>query len=215
MPKKVAVYGGSFNPIHNGHSSIARAICSTGVVDEVWFMVSPLNPLKQDAAHTILPTDIRLLLTNLALKDYENLKVSDFETKLPIPSYTFTTLNALEKAFPDCEFSLIVGQDNWERFSRWYKADEIKENHDIIVYGRNEQETILQQTEGVGSARVNIHKKDGTSERLDSQEHHFPLYDISSTQIRNAFKCHDLPFAAKWIHPDVFRYILENALYAL
>lgn len=213
MSKTVAIYGGSFNPIHDGHTSVARSICQTGVVDEVWFMVSPLNPLKKDAVQTILPTDIRLKLAAMALSEDDNMKVSDFESKLPVPSYTITTLEELEKAYPDCEFSLIVGQDNWERFSRWYKGDEIKANHDIIVYGRNEGSGQGKQGGGV-YAQVNLYKKDGSSERLDTSEHLFPLYDISSTRIRNAFKQHDLPFAAKWLHPAVFRYILENALYA-
>ena len=213
MSRRIAIYGGSFNPIHNGHTSIARAVCETGVVDEVWFMVSPLNPLKKDEAQTILPTDIRLRLADLAVEDVDFLKVSDFETHLPVPSYTYTTLTELEKAYPGCEFSLIVGQDNWERFSRWYKGDEIKAAHDIIVYGRNE-ENGSQQQGGAVFAQVHLYRKDGSVERLDSDDHLFKLYDISSTQIRNAFKTHDLPFAAKWLHPDVFRHILENALYA-
>lgn len=211
--RKIAIYGGSFNPIHNGHTSIARAICETQVVDEVWFMVSPLNPLKKEAAQTILPTDVRMRLANMAVADLPFLKVSDFETHLPVPSYTFTTLTELEKAYPDCMFSLIVGQDNWERFTRWYKGDEIKARHDIIVYGRNEEN--FQQHKGgeAAYAQVRLFRKNGVVERLDSSEHLFPLYDISSTQIRNAFKAHDLQFAAKWLSPEVFRYILENALF--
>ena len=209
----MAVYGGSFNPVHNGHTSIARAICDTGVVDEVWFMVSPLNPLKQNVSSQVLPTDLRLKMAQLAVGEVGCLRVSDFENNLPIPSYTFTTLSELAKAYPQHEFALIVGQDNWERFPQWFKGEQIKATHDIIVYGRNESVDTAQDNEQAQFAQVVLNRKDGSSVILSDEAHPFPLYDISSTQIRKAFQNRDLQFAAKWLHPDVFRFILENALY--
>ena len=216
--KKIAIYGGSFNPIHNGHTALAEAVCQTGVVDEVWFMVSPLNPLKQDKSHQILPTDVRLKLARMAVENSTHLFVSDLETRLPVPSYTITTLTELRKAYPDFVFSLLVGQDNWERFDRWYQSGIIRANHDIIVYGRTEPKVSINSN--VHSSNLNrqtphvtIYKKDGTSVRL-SDSFSFCLYDISSTQIREALKLHQLPFVAKWLNPAVFRYVLENGLYS-
>ncbi len=220
--KRVAIYGGSFNPIHNGHTALAEAVCRAGVVDEVWFMVSPLNPLKQEESNKILLAEIRLKLARMAVEGTPQLVVSDFETKLPVPSYTITTLTELKNTYPDCIFSLLVGQDNWERFDRWYQSDVIKANHDIIVYGRNESEetrpegensNTVSQSDKFQKSLVTLYKKDGTEFRL-SDYFSFSLFDISSTQIREALKSHQLPFVAKWLKPAVFRYVLENGLYS-
>ncbi len=212
--KTIGIYGGTFNPIHIGHTSLAQAICETGVVDEVWFMVSPLNPLKKDSSKIILPTDTRIKMARMAVKNCTCLNVSDFETKLPVPSYTITTLTELKKEFPQNIFSLLVGEDNWQRFGQWYHADEIKANFDIIVYGRNGEQNDAAINKNVSWAQVTLYKKDGNDVRLSSNYKKFKLFDISSTQIREAFKSRNLPFAAKWLHPDVFRFILENGFFA-
>ena len=170
-------------------------------------MVSPLNPLKQQEQHDILPTPLRLLLAEKAVAGSSCLNVSDFETRLPIPSYSVVTLEELVKAFPQHTFLLIMGQDNWTNFHRWVRADDIRSRHDIIVYGRSDSHDPAQS-----KADVRIIRRDGTEEVL-SDSHDFRLFDISSTEIRRAFQLHDLPFAAKWLHPEVFRYILENGLY--
>ena len=158
----------------------------------------------------MLPAEQRLFITQLALKDYPHLKVSDIETRLPVPSYTITTLNELKKLYPKYEFKLVLGQDNWTNFHRWVEAQKIRDNHDIIVYDRKDSDNSdsMQQ-----NAQVIVYHKDGTNTIL-SDNHQFKLYDISSTQIRMAFKNHNLPFAAKWLTPPVFRFILENALFS-
>ena len=212
--KTIGIYGGSFNPIHLGHTSLAQAICDTEVVDEVWFMVSPLNPLKKDNSKIILPTSIRIHMAQMAVRNSACLNVSDFETKLPVPSYTITTLNELKKTFPQYTFTLLLGEDNWRLFSQWYRADEIKVNHDVIVYGRGDVLNHADCSKTEAWAQVNLYKKDGSSVRLSSDNQQFRLFDISSTQIREAFRSRNLPFAAKWLHPDVFRFILENGLFA-
>ena len=213
--RHVGIFGGSFNPIHLGHVALADSICRCGIVDEIWFMVSPLNPLKKDVQSDILPTDLRLKLAEMALKDYENLKVSDVETRLPIPSYTINTLEELHKEFDDCNFKLVLGQDNWTNFNRWVQADNIKASHDIIVYGRRRRPDF--DVDGIEInqnllADVVVYQRDGSSLTL-SNDYQFRLFDISSTQIRDAFKVHNLPFAAKWLNEAVFRFILENGLY--
>ena len=153
-------------------------------------------------------------MAQMAVRNSECLNVSDFETKLPVPSYTVTTLNELKKTFPQYTFMLLLGEDNWRLFSQWYHADEIKANHDIIVYGRGDVLNHADYSNTEAWAQVNLYKKDGSSVRLSTDKQQFKLFDISSTQIREAFKSHNLPFAAKWLHPDVFRFILENGLFA-
>lgn len=131
---KVGIFGGSFNPIHNGHISLALQLKEQAGLDEVWLMVSPQNPLKQSC--DLLDDEQRLQMARLAVKDVEGIVVSDYEMHLPKPSYTWNTLQALSKDYPDCEFVLMIGGDNWQLFDRWYRADDIKANYRIVVYTR-------------------------------------------------------------------------------
>lgn len=132
--KRIAVYGGSFNPIHLGHIALARHVLRERLADEVWLMVSPCNPLK--VAADLLDTADRLRLARLAVAEEPGIVVSDFETRLPLPSYTYLTLRALRRDYPEVVFSLLIGADNWAAFSRWAHPDEILRHHAILVYPR-------------------------------------------------------------------------------
>lgn len=161
---KTGIFGGSFNPIHNGHIQLARQLREAAGLDEVWLMVSPQNPLKEQAG--LLADDLRLQMARQALADEPFIEVSDYEFHLPRPSYTWNTLQTLKTDFPDREFVLLIGGDNWERFSRWYRADDIVSNYQIIVYprrGSDINQTSLPPTVSVVEAE---------------------LLDISSTDIR-------------------------------
>ena len=161
---KVAIFGGSFDPIHNGHLALADEVLSRALADEVWFMVTPQNPHKQNC--TLSDEQLRLQMVQLAVDGKSGVKACDFEFVLPRPSYTLNTLTALDEAFPDKEFSLLIGADNWEKFDRWYKGDEILARYRVIVYPRGcEAEPMLPQ--GVTWLPAE-------------------LYDISSTMIRAA-----------------------------
>jgi tRNA threonylcarbamoyladenosine biosynthesis protein TsaB len=119
---KTGIFGGSFNPIHMGHLALANYLCEYNGLDEIWFLVSPHNPLKQQT--DLWDDNLRLELVKLAIADYPKFRASDFEFHLPRPSYTIHTLDALHKAYPNREFTLIIGADNWLLFPRWYKAEE-------------------------------------------------------------------------------------------
>ena len=134
--KRIGLFGGSFNPVHLGHTALAAYVCEQGLVDEVWMMVSPQNPLKQNLE--LLDEQHRLAMMQLAVAPYPALKACDFEFHLPRPSYTYHTLQALRTAFPDNTFSLIIGEDNWENFHRWYRGEEILRETPVIVYPREE-----------------------------------------------------------------------------
>ena len=131
---RTGIFGGSFNPIHNGHISLARQLKEKAGLDEVWLMVSPQNPLKQSA--DLLDDEKRLQMARLALDGVDGIVVSDYEMHLPKPSYTWNTLQALTKDYPDREFVLMIGGDNWQYFDRWYHAEDIKANYEIVVYTR-------------------------------------------------------------------------------
>lgn len=191
---RIGIYGGSFNPIHRGHTELAASIVRQGLVDELWLLVSPLNPLKRDAASDMAEYEHRLNMARLATEGIEGVKVSDFERHLPIPSYTITTLGALCNAYPAHEFVLVIGADNWERFPRWYHAQEIIDTYSILIYRRpgcEMDETLLPPSVQV----------------VDT-----PLYDISSTEIRESVKKGRMPL--KWVDRKVATYIRVHHLYS-
>jgi nicotinate-nucleotide adenylyltransferase len=132
--KRIGIFGGSFNPIHCGHVNIASWIVEHNYVDEVWLMISPQNPLKEAA--NLMPEQERMALAQLALENIKGVKASDFEWSLPRPSYTWSTLCALRKAYPDTEFYLIIGGDNWVNFNQWANTDLILSSTPILVYPR-------------------------------------------------------------------------------
>ena len=131
---RTGLFGGSFNPIHKGHIQLAKKLKKESGLDEVWLMVSPQNPLKQ--SQDLLDDEARMEMAREAVKDEKGIVASDYEMHLPKPSYTWNTLEALRKDFPDREFVLMIGGDNWELFDKWYRAEDIKANYEIVVYTR-------------------------------------------------------------------------------
>lgn len=136
--KKAGVFGGSFDPIHNGHIRLAQYVLDHTDLDEVWLMVSPLNPLKPQGY--VASDAERLEMARLAVAGHPGIKVSDFEFSLPIPSYTYNTLSRLRGAHPDIDFRMIIGGDNWASFERWRNPQEILDEFGVIVYPRPGQE---------------------------------------------------------------------------
>lgn len=184
---RIAIYGGTFNPIHIGHTSLAQSLVEQQIVDEVWLMVSPQNPHKgPDAA----PYEDRLSMALLATKGMEGIHVSDFERSLPIPSYTYTTLTLLSKQHPQHQFYLVIGADNWPNFHRWYHATDILSTYPILIYQRPNYPLDI-STAPEGSSIIVVDT---------------PLYDISSTDIRKHKKL-------RKINPDVLKYIRAHHLY--
>ena len=134
----IGIFGGSFNPIHNGHIALAKAFLEKENLNEVWFMVSPQNPFKVN--QQLLADHLRLELVRKAIADNPHFKASDYEFQLPKPSYTWNTLQHLSHDYPTHRFTLLVGGDNWAAFDRWYHAEDILSNYKIVVYPRRGQE---------------------------------------------------------------------------
>lgn len=133
---KIGLFGGSFNPIHNAHVKLASTICREAGLDEVWFMVTPQNPLKRQEG--LMDEKDRLEMVRLALEKEPDLKASDYEFHLERPSYTWNTLQHLSKDYPENEFYIIIGGDNWDIFHHWAHHEEILRDYHIIVYPRKD-----------------------------------------------------------------------------
>lgn len=166
--KRVALFGGSFNPIHNGHIAIARAVLRSNYADEVWLLVSPQNPLKSQ--RELCPEQVRLKIAQLALQDEQGIKVSDFEFTLSRPSYTWNTLQLLNKKYPYITFSLLVGGDNWINFNQWAHNQDILKYYKLVVYPRPENP-------------INAADLPANVSLLNA-----PLYPYSSTDVRKCVK---------------------------
>jgi len=141
---KTGIFGGSFNPIHQGHVALAQQLRKAAQLDEVWLMVSPQNPLKQQ--EDLLADDLRLAMARKAVKNEEGIIASDFEFHLPKPSYTWHTLQALSQSYPDREFVLMIGGDNWAHFTRWYHWKDILRHYRVVVYPRDTYPGTIQAT---------------------------------------------------------------------
>ncbi|RFM30312.1 nicotinate (nicotinamide) nucleotide adenylyltransferase [Deminuibacter soli] len=131
---KVGLYFGSFNPIHVGHLIIANYVAGLDIVQQVWLVVSPQNPLKPSAG--LLNEYHRLHLTRLAIDGAPNLKVTDVEFKLPKPSYTIDTLTYLHEKYPGHEFVIIMGSDSFQNLPKWKNFDLLKRDYSFIIYNR-------------------------------------------------------------------------------
>lgn len=183
----IGIYGGSFNPIHTGHTRLAQSLIHQHLVDEVWLLVSPLNPLKQTNTAEFAQYSHRLRMAELATQGMPNIRVSDFESHMPTPSYMLHTLQALSAAYPQHRFHLVIGADNWERFNEWYGYQEILDNYPLLVFCRPGYS--IQDVKCVET----------------------PLYDISSTQLREAIRSN--ASTSEWLHPDVAAYIQTHHLF--
>ena len=187
---RTGIFSGSYNPIHIGHLALANYLCEYGELDELWFMVSPQNPFKAHSSD-LWDDNFRLELVQLAVKDYPKFQASDFEFHLPRPSYTVNTLQKLREAYPDREFVLIIGADNWVAFPHWKDADIIMKHHKLIVYPRPGYEI------------------DESTLPTDVQLVNTPLLEVSSTFIRESLKRgKDVRY---FLHPKVWERIICNS----
>ena len=169
--KRIGILGGSYNPIHMGHIQLAEHLLRVLSFDEVWLLVSPHNPLKP--ANDLLPDAIRYQWVAKSIEGMSGLVASDFELALPQPSYTYNTLTQLTATYPQNEFTLLIGADNWQVFHKWFRAEDIIKNFRIAIYPRPGSDAI------VTPLPPNVQVIDA------------PLIDISSTMIRQKIRNHE------------------------
>ncbi len=165
---KIGLFFGTFNPFHIGHLVIGSYMSEFTDLDQVWFVVSPQNPLK--IRHTLLPDVQRLMMVRMSIEYNLKLKASNIEFSLPIPSYTINTLTYIQEQHPDDKFVLIAGTDILDTFDKWKNYEQILEQYEIYVYPR--------KNSSGGKFITHPHVK-----LIEA-----PLMEISSTFIRDAIK---------------------------
>lgn len=189
--KKVGLLFGSFNPIHHGHLILANYMAEFTDLHEVWFVVSPQNPLKSKS--NLLADYHRLALVRLAVEDSNKLKVSNIEFNMPKPSYTIDTLTWISEYNPNKEFVVICGTDIFPYFHKWKNYNEILSQYSLYVYPRPG----YQIGEYNDNPSITIHNA--------------PLMEISSSFIRKGIK--EKKNMSYWMPEAVYNYILEMHFY--
>ena len=188
---KTGLFFGSFNPIHIGHLIIANYMANYAGLDEVWFVVSPQNPLKEK--NNLSNIYDRLEMAKLATENTQNIRVSDIELHLPKPSYTIDTLTYLKERYPEKEFALIMGADNLASFKKWKNYEVLLQNYEIYVYPRPNVD--VSEWENHPSITFTT----------------TPLMEISSTFIRKAIK--DKKNVQFFVPDKVLAFIESKAMY--
>lgn len=187
----VGIFGGSFNPVHRGHTAIAEGIVRAGLADEVWLTLSPLNPLKAGSTELAADAD-RLAMLRLAAEGLPGVEVCDIELSMPRPSYSVNTLRKLSELYPETRFRLVIGGDNWSVFDRWRDYETLLRDYAPIIYPRP-GEVLEGIPEGVDVCGG------------------LPLIDVSSTMVRERVAA-GLP-VNNLVDPKVYKYIIDHKLY--
>ena len=190
--KQIGVFSGSFNPVHMGHLILANYITEFTDIDEVWFVVTPHNPLKE-ASH-LANEKHRLNMCQVAIKEMEKLKVSEIEFSMPKPSYTIDTLDKLKKDFPEMDFTLVIGGDNWTSFHLWKAYKRIIEENKILIYPRLGEEVVIDKQLSNNVQLCNA-----------------PILQISSSFVRSSIK--GGKNVSSFLPNGIYEYIVTHKLY--
>lgn len=199
---KIGIMGGTFNPIHNGHLSLADAALTQYHLDEIWFMPSGLPAHK--ANDELLSATARLCMVKLAIAGKEKFKASSFEIDREGFTYTVDTMVALAKEYPDAEFYFIIGGDSLMKFHKWVKPDVISAHTTLLAAGRNG----YSQKELLCQAKF-LNQEFGT--RIFFVD--MPEMVISSNAIRNFCKNQQYGEIKELVPPAVYQYITEHQLW--
>jgi nicotinate-nucleotide adenylyltransferase len=168
--KKIGLFFGSFNPIHVGHLVIAEYMAEFTDLKQVWFVISPQNPLKP--SKSLLAENQRIKMVRMAIEYDNRFKASSVEFDMPRPSYTINTLTYLSEKHPDTDFVLIMGMDNLVTLHKWKNFEQILKNYQIYIYPRKEVHPLPKEFEKHPSVKIT----------------EAPVMELSSTFIRNSIK---------------------------
>jgi len=199
---KIGIMGGTFNPIHNGHLSLAGAALAQYHLDEIWFMPSGLPAHK--ANDELLSAEKRIHMVEQAIKGVINFKASSFEIDRKGFTYTADTMIALSEEYPDAEFYFIIGGDSLMKFHKWVRPKVISAHTTLLAAGRNGYSAVELENQ----AKV-LNEQFGTQVLFVEM----PELVISSNEIRSLCKIQQYDAIKTMVPETVFRYITEHKLW--
>jgi nicotinate-nucleotide adenylyltransferase len=197
---RIGIYGGSFNPVHNGHIHLARAAAEEFGLEKVYLVPSRISPHRSSAEY--VSGGDRLEMLRLACNGDAILEVSSYELDSDRVSYTIYTINYFRSIFPDAELFLLVGSDMLMCFEKWYRFDDILSEVTLCVVSRNEGD--LPQLE---------EKADKLREFGNICISKAKPLEVSSTEIRKKIEKNEN--YACYLDENVVQYIRLKGLYSL
>jgi len=196
---KIGIYGGTFDPLHKGHLSLARSAVDEMKLDKLIFLPAYIQPFKKDYKYT--KGEHRVKMIELAISEYEKFQVSDYEIRKKDISYSYDTLSELRNMV-DGKIYFVMGDDSFVQLENWYKGKELLENYSFIVGSRPGIPSDITEE------YTNIYREKYSTEIYLINN---KLVDISATELRKALKTgKDVD---KFLVNPVTEYINENKLY--
>lgn len=187
----IALFFGSFNPIHLGHVSVGRYVLEHGIAHQVWYVVSPENPLKRSS--DLAPFSDRVAMARMATADESRFQVCTIEQELPTPSYTYNSITELQRRMPEKRMAILCGSDIEHQLDKWYRVDDIRRMIDFVVYPRMVDRAM-----------------DPT---CSSELREAPMIQAQATTIRQALMQKNEYLLDTLLSPAVKNYIISNQLY--
>ncbi|MBU2513020.1 nicotinate (nicotinamide) nucleotide adenylyltransferase [bacterium] len=183
----IAIFGGSFNPVHRGHYEIVRHVNSQMKFHKIFVVPAYRNPFKENLPS--IPESVRVMMLRKTFSEFSNVEICLYELNKQKTSYTFATLEHLKKQYSNHQFFLILGEDAFTSFHLWTKADKIAEICNLLVFSRPAMPTSgKSQSDNQGHLATNVHWMSKN------------IPDISATEIRNS------PIKTvkeqSWLHPE-------------
>lgn len=195
---KIGVFGGAFNPVHNGHVNLAKSYIDILGLDKL-LIIPTANPPHRLAEDFASAKD-RFNMLSLAFSGVDNAEISDIEFELGDKSYTYNTLVELQKIYPDSQFYLIIGQDQFLYFDKWYRYSDILKMATLCTAAREEnsrQVIIDYAKKALGGVKYFLAD--------------FAPYVVSSSEIRAKIKNNEP--VSSLISAEVEQYIISKGLY--